>query len=202
MTKHSVRKTTQPTSHPVIHHRSVHKAHYHEVHRPTAWFVIATIGIIALLSAFAIVLAARTSDIGQKPYPKTPLVGQSLNTNLYSVSVTEAKFVTGEDKAFPVPADKQLLVLSFNVQNKAALPLQFSPSTMTFLRDDEGDEFVMAPSMLLTQPIPGGPIAAGDTRGGQLSYWVPKNLETAKQLKFYFDPRWGDMQPVSFNLGL
>jgi hypothetical protein len=190
------------TKHNPTHKPSVHRPHPHEVRLPTAWIVLAFITLVAILASITIVLSIVRPINNVKPYAKTPYVGESLVTNLYSISVKSAKIVTGKDPGFPVADDMQVLVVDFVVENKAAVPLDFAPSQMTFLRDEAADQYEMTPSMLIKYPMAGGAIAGGASRGGELSYWIPKNLESAKKLKFYFDPRWGDMQPVAFDLGI
>jgi hypothetical protein len=187
----------------IKHHHNAHSTHRpqpHEVHKTAAWAIIATIGVIGIFSAIVTVYTIQNSRPEVIPYSKTPAVGQTVSTNLYSVSVRGVRFTQEADPAFRPPADQQVMIVALAVENKSDKPFAFAPSTMTFIRDDAGDQFVMAPSMLMNDPILGGEIGARQSRGGELSFRVPKDLATATNLKFYFDPRWGEMQPLVFDL--
>ncbi len=185
------------------------RLHPETPHHPTArhprtahhikWSLPSAAVIIGLVVGFGIVMLSRSSSMTFTPHllhTHSVTVGETARSDIYEMTVSRLVRVES-DVAFPPAAGDDILVVTLKLQNTSHQSLGFFPSIQTYIRDDQGNTYVMHPTLAMADPLPAGDIAAGQTVTGQLSYEIPKKLTT---FRLYVDPAWLQMVPVVFEL--
>lgn len=100
---------------------------------------------------------------------------------------------TATDKAFPLPNDQTLLIMDIAITNKTKTKQQLIPVNQLFVRSSEGDYSPLHASMHVISPLAAQDVAPGKTVHGQLSFAIPKRVDTPL---LYIDTGWGKSTPL------
>lgn len=95
--------------------------------------------------------------------------------------VSSVSYSNGDENYQP-GAGRKYAIVDVEVKNPSSLPFDFAPVVQSYLTDEAGNKYYMAPTEL-KNPIEAGPIQPGETRRGQLSYNVSTKVQS---LQFHF----------------
>lgn len=164
-----------------------------------SWAGVLT-ALIVLLIINATYISSRITHDNPLPTPRiipnsnyilTSL--QTDETKAYSLSVSNVTENSNFDPAFTIDPTHTMLIMDVSITNHSAGKQDLTPTTQFYVRDREGDTFVMHPSIRITNPLAATSIGAGQTVKGQISFDVPKKL--AHPL-LYVDFGWNDLAPT------
>ncbi|MEO5949686.1 MAG: DUF4352 domain-containing protein [Candidatus Saccharimonas sp.] len=109
-----------------------------------------------------------------------------------SMSVISPASYSNGDESYQPGTSRKYVIVEVEVKNPTAQVFHFAPVVQTYLSDDKGNQYDMAPSEL-ANPIAAGSIMPGETKRGQLSYNVPIDVSG---LSFHFVT--DDIYDISF----
>lgn len=118
---------------------------------------------------------------------------QTAENKAFSVVVSNVTESDKFDPAFTLPDGYTMLLFDIKITNLSRGEQSLIPVNNLFVRSREGDTFPLHPSLEITKPLESGPVAAGATVDGQISFGVPKTL--AHPL-LYVDLGWDDYVPI------
>lgn len=164
-------------------------------------FGILVLGIAALVVINTLFWIYVTTEQYKKHLPQIdvpvyPKVHGSLAMTKNDVMDVVVKNVTTNsnlDPAFTIPSDQTMLIFDMTITNKTDETQQLIPSTQLYVRSREGDFFQLHASMHVKHPIPASEVKPGGSVKGQVSFAIPKKLDTPL---FYVDTGWGDSTPL------
>jgi|GEM_PF-1589266 len=120
--------------------------------------------------------------------------GTPITAGAVSVVINKVTYNAGQN-GFVVPTGKQYIVIDATVSNASNKALFISPSTQTYIKDNDGRVYYLTPSGL-EDPFKAGDLIAGDKISGELSYMVSKD----KTYTLYIDAIWsGGVVSVRLN---
>jgi hypothetical protein len=130
------------------------------------------------------------------PSPRLYMVGQTADQGSYLLEVTKLQIDPTGAPPFVPGNGNEYYVLGLRIKNLSAKPMQLAPVVQTYLRDQSGTSYQLAPAAL-ENPFAAGPLAPGEERAGQLSYDVQK---TATDMRFLFDTGLPDVPTTTVQL--
>ena len=150
--------------------------------------------VLFVLSAAALLVAYRTraATVAGPIAPHTPYHLQSVITQgAVAMTVHSVRYDAGSG-AFAAPAGQQYAIVHVTIAHRPDAPIQILPSVDTYLKDDYGTVYYMAPFNVDT-PLRAGELLPADTIQGDLSYRV----STGQSLRLFADATWsGGVIPV------
>jgi len=92
-----------------------------------------------------------------------------------SISVVSPVSFSNGNESYMPGTSRKYVVVDVQVKNPTSLEFNFAPVVQTYLSDNSGNRYDMAPSEL-GNPLAAGVILPGETKRGQLSYNVPVDV--------------------------
>lgn len=177
-----------------IHHRHLHiRDHFMN------WAGVLTVLLVMLILNTAYITNRVKAD-NPAPTPRVIANSNTILTSLqsdetpaYTVSVKNVTENATVDQAFTIDPADTMLIMDISITNQTSAKQDLVPVNQLYVRDREGDTFMMHPSMLLKTPLAAASLAPGQTVTGQISFDVPKKL--AKPL-VYIDFGWNSQAPT------
>lgn len=164
-----------------------------------SWAGVLT-SLIVLLIINGVYISNRISHDSPLPTPRiianSNLILTSLQTDetpAYTVNVKNVTENSTFDPAFTIDTTDTMLILDIAITNHTSAKQDLVPTTQLYVRDREGDTFMMHPSVAIKNPLAAASVGAGETVKGQISFAVPKKL--ANPL-LYVDFGWKNQAPT------
>lgn len=112
-----------------------------------------------------------------------------------TVEVTVKNVTTNSDAdpAFGVSDDMTMLIMQMTIKNLSRQTQQLIPAHQLYVRSSEGDYQSLHASMHVTAPIPMKDLRPGESVSGEVSFAVPKRLDTPL---VYVDTGWNASLPL------
>jgi hypothetical protein len=179
--------------------KKLHQRHFHIRHNFMNW-VTAMIILLTILILNTVYIATRLS--ADKTVPTVKLTSdstkiltslQSDETSAYTVKVKNVTENATNDPAFTIDPDHTMLIMDISITNHTPGKEDLVPVNQLYVRDHQGDTFMMHPSMFLKTPLAATTLDPGATVQGQISFDVPKNLPNPL---VYVDFGWNHDAPT------
>ena len=113
-----------------------------------------------------------------------------------SVSVVSPVSYSNGSESYQPGTSRKYVIIEIEVKNPTTRAFNFAPVVQTYLTDDKGNRYDMAPAEL-SNPLAAGVILPGETKRGQLSYNVPVDVT-----KFVFHFVTDDSYNISYTQSL
>ncbi len=179
--------------------KKIHPRHFRVRDHFMSWAGVLT-SLIVLLIINAAYITNRIYHDSTQPAPRvianSNLVLTSLQadeTKNYTVKVSNVTESSAFDPAFTIDTTDTMLIMDISITNHTAGKQDLTPTTQLYVRDREGDTFVMHPSIAIKNPLAAASVLPGQTVTGQISFAVPKRL--AHPL-LYVDFGWTNQAPT------
>lgn len=117
---------------------------------------------------------------------------RSMHPIIPRVSVVSPLTYNEGGEVYIAGTDRHYAVVEIEVKNPTTKLFNLAPVLQTYLTDENGTRYEMAP-VELENPIVAGVIQPGETRKGQLSFNVPKDVSV-----FYFHFVTDDAYQISY----
>lgn len=179
-----------------------HKKHVqHKAHKSKVITLNKRLVIIGSLVALLIINGLLVAAFMKMSYLRAQsnsivLVNQSKTLNGITIKVNDVKPETGYTMGIIPGADSKLISFHISVSNNSGSDYAFYPSIQTFIRNNEGQNYIMTP-VKLDSPFEATTIKPSETKSGRLSYKVTNR---AVPLFLYIESRQADAGPFVVKL--
>lgn len=190
MTQASRKPSKKPKSSPTTNTQEA--KHIKITHRQgTIAIVVALVFLnILLFSSFK-----QIQDLQSQQNTIIP-VGQQQTYHDISMVATAVQPETGYVMGIEPTQDEKIISVNLEITNNSDENFDFYPTAQTFVRDNQGGQYIMTP-VELDDPFAGNTIQPGETKSGQLSYLVTNR---AVPLFLYVESRQTSAGPFVFKL--
>lgn len=140
-------------------------------HKQAIYIILATLVILNII-LFSAVYKIQTLSSEQNVVialndPKT--------YNDITITASEIKTETGYIMGIAPAQDEKIISVKLDITNNSDSEFDFYPTNQTFIRDNQGSQFIMTP-VGLTEPFAATTIAPNESKSGQLSFLVTNRV--------------------------
>ena len=157
-----------------------------------------TIAIVIALVLLNILLFSTVKQIQSLESQQNSIIpiGQHQTYHDVTIEATGIKTETGYIMGIEPSEDEKIISVQLTITNESDTDFEFYPTAQTFVRDNQGSQFIMVP-VELPLPFVATTIKPGETKTGQVSYLVTNR---AVPLFLYVESRQSGAGPFVFKL--